>query len=118
MRIKVPEYYVSFKCIADKCKDSCCVGWEIDVDEVTREKYKALGTPLGREICEKTSHGCFPLEKTGVARSLTIEDFAALFQSLATGIYATSAASIPGITESRATATRAVSVSGARRRRG
>ena len=65
MRIKVPEYYVSFKCIADKCKDSCCVGWEIDVDEVTREKYKALGTPLGREICEKTSHGCFPLRENG-----------------------------------------------------
>jgi lysine-N-methylase len=65
MRIRVPDYFVSFKCVADKCKDSCCVGWEIDIDKVTREKYKALDTPFGREICEKTSHGCFPLQENG-----------------------------------------------------
>ena len=65
MRIKVPDYFVSFKCVADKCTDSCCIGWEIDIDNVTRDKYKALDTPLGREICEKTSHGCFPLSENG-----------------------------------------------------
>ena len=28
-----PEYYDRFRCIAGACKDSCCIGWEIDVDE-------------------------------------------------------------------------------------
>ncbi|MBQ7344287.1 MAG: flagellin lysine-N-methylase [Clostridia bacterium] len=65
MKIRVPEYFIDFRCIADKCKDSCCIGWEIDIDERTRAKYEALDTPLGREICEKTSHGCFPLSKNG-----------------------------------------------------
>lgn len=65
MKIKVPDYFCKFKCIADKCKDSCCIGWEIDIDDVTLTKYRALNTPLGHEIREKTSHGYFPLKKNG-----------------------------------------------------
>ena len=33
MILRVPEYYNEFECIADKCTDSCCRGWEVDVDE-------------------------------------------------------------------------------------
>lgn len=65
MKITVPEYYTEFRCIADRCKDSCCIGWEIDVDDLTRRKYEALEGALGREIAEKTSHGCFPLKENG-----------------------------------------------------
>lgn len=43
MEIFSPSYYNSFRCIADKCRHSCCVGWEISVDEGTMEKYLALG---------------------------------------------------------------------------
>ncbi len=32
MKIYAPSYYRDFKCIADKCLHTCCVGWEIDVD--------------------------------------------------------------------------------------
>jgi lysine-N-methylase len=42
MKISVPEYYTKFKCIADKCKDNCCIGWEIDVDESTLDRYNRL----------------------------------------------------------------------------
>ena len=35
-----PDYYDSFKCIAQDCKNNCCIGWEIDIDEQTLEKYK------------------------------------------------------------------------------
>ncbi len=45
-----PDFYDSFKCIADKCSDSCCIGWEIDVDENALEKYNGLQSPLGDEI--------------------------------------------------------------------
>lgn len=33
MRFFKPSYYDEFKCIADRCKHNCCIGWEIDVDE-------------------------------------------------------------------------------------
>lgn len=52
-----PDYYKSFKCIADKCTDSCCIGWEIDVDCATVEKYRALGTE-GEEILSKVDLSC------------------------------------------------------------
>ena len=65
MKIKVPEYFKDFKCIADKCKDSCCIGWEIAIDEKSRDKYSRLDGEIGEEIVNKTQHGCFPLEENG-----------------------------------------------------
>ena len=32
MQIIVPDYYKEFSCIADHCRHSCCIGWEIDID--------------------------------------------------------------------------------------
>lgn len=40
MKITRPDFYDSFRCIADKCTDSCCIGWEIDIDLKTYEKYQ------------------------------------------------------------------------------
>ena len=40
MNLYAPKYYSKFHCIADKCKHSCCIGWEIDIDENTLNKYK------------------------------------------------------------------------------
>ena len=37
-----PDYYKEFKCIAERCRHSCCVGWEIDIDDATLKKYNAL----------------------------------------------------------------------------
>jgi len=65
MKIRVPEYFVQFRCIADRCKDNCCIGWEIDIDADARAKYESLKEPIGAEIREKTSHGVFPLQKNG-----------------------------------------------------
>lgn len=42
MKLYAPKYYNRFTCIADKCKHSCCVGWEIDVDNAALEKYNSL----------------------------------------------------------------------------
>ena len=42
MKVYAPKYYKKFICIADKCKHSCCIGWEIDIDSDTLEKYKSL----------------------------------------------------------------------------
>ena len=39
MKYYLPDYYEEFKCIAQKCKHSCCVGWEIDIDDDTLAYY-------------------------------------------------------------------------------
>ena len=49
MKLFAPKYYKKFKCIADKCRHSCCVGWEIDVDASALHRYKELGK-AGEEI--------------------------------------------------------------------
>ena len=38
----VPDYYKEFKCIADKCEDTCCAGWQIVIDEKSLAKYKKI----------------------------------------------------------------------------
>ncbi len=48
-----PSFYDNFKCIASKCTDNCCIGWEIDIDEVSFDKYNRLQGPLGDEIRSK-----------------------------------------------------------------
>ena len=45
-----PDFYDNFKCIAGECTDSCCIGWEIDVDETAFEKYNKINTPIGENI--------------------------------------------------------------------
>ena len=61
MKLYAPTYYKNFKCIADACEHSCCIGWEIDIDEYTLEKYKELKDGYGPAIlesisCEGTPH--------------------------------------------------------------
>ena len=55
MKLYAPRYYKDFKCIADKCPHSCCVGWEIDIDENTLEKYQKLCGGYGEAIAESIS---------------------------------------------------------------
>lgn len=43
MFLVAPNYFDDFSCIADRCKHSCCVGWEIDIDEDTYALYGQLG---------------------------------------------------------------------------
>ncbi len=57
MKIQVPSYYDKFKCIADKCVDNCCIGWEIDVDEATLEKYEDLRGEEGNSIRSTLNNG-------------------------------------------------------------
>ena len=38
-KILIPSYAEDFKCIGGKCEDSCCIGWDIDIDQNTFRKY-------------------------------------------------------------------------------
>lgn len=50
MDIYVPDYYESFQCIGSACRDNCCIGWEIDIDKASFEKYMKLEGSLGDEL--------------------------------------------------------------------
>ncbi|MBO2534273.1 flagellin lysine-N-methylase [Rummeliibacillus suwonensis] len=41
----IPTYFVKFKCIGGKCEDTCCAGWQIDIDKKTFKKYKNETNP-------------------------------------------------------------------------
>ncbi len=50
MIIKMPSYCKNFQCIADKCRDNCCIGWEINIDPTTAEYYKSVGGDFGKRL--------------------------------------------------------------------
>ena len=45
-----PRFYPAFRCRADRCRHSCCRGWEIDVDEQSAALYRKLPGELGDEL--------------------------------------------------------------------
>lgn len=50
MKNTVPSYFKKFSCIADKCPDTCCAGWEVVADQESLDKYNALQTEYGEKI--------------------------------------------------------------------
>ena len=68
MRLISPDYYPQFRCIADKCRHSCCIGWEIDIDPDTREKYRRVPGEFGARLNAAIEDGevsCFRMLKVG-----------------------------------------------------
>lgn len=55
-----PKYYEQFRCIAAACQDSCCQQWQVDVDDISAEKYLQLEGPVGdhlRSVLTRTEDG-------------------------------------------------------------
>lgn len=50
MIFRVPSYYKDFKCIAGDCQHSCCIGWEVDIDEDTSSYYKSVEGAFGERL--------------------------------------------------------------------
>ena len=60
MDIFAPAYYSRFRCIADKCPDSCCKEWTVDVDPESARFYRSLEGDLGarlRQVLKDTEDG-------------------------------------------------------------
>ncbi len=64
MKLYAPEYYLKFKCIADRCRHSCCVGWEIGVDADTLARWRELPTG-GDEMLSCTDESTITLCQNG-----------------------------------------------------
>ncbi len=41
-KIYEPSYLSNFKCIGGDCEDSCCIGWDVDIDLKTYQNYKKV----------------------------------------------------------------------------
>ena len=53
MREIYPAFYKKFKCIANRCEDSCCKDWDIDIDSETERFYQTVQGALGDKIRRK-----------------------------------------------------------------
>lgn len=48
--ILIPDYFTEFKCIGSACEDTCCAGWNIEIDKKTYQAYRKIQHP---EMTEK-----------------------------------------------------------------
>ena len=82
LSLYAPSYYKEFECIKGDCKHSCCIGWEIDVDEVALEKYNTLADAFGKTIRDSVAdvenphfmlsgNRCPHLDKDGLCRIIS-----------------------------------------------
>ncbi|MVX66596.1 lysine-N-methylase [Clostridium chromiireducens] len=64
VNIFMPKYMAEFKCISSSCKDTCCAGWDINIDEETYNKYKNSSGDFnklldGKYVENKDEHDSF-----------------------------------------------------------
>ena len=50
MHYKKPQYYDNFICIADRCPDTCCAGWQIVIDDTSLENYGKISGTFGERL--------------------------------------------------------------------
>ena len=66
MKYHKPAFFDQFHCIGSACTDTCCAGWEIEVDETTAEGYLAekgeFGNRLRQEIGTEPGEYFFKLK--------------------------------------------------------
>lgn len=71
------------------CTDSCCIGWEVDIDDETMHKYAAIPGELGDRIrssiiCEPQTH--FALDGDGRCRNLRADGLCEIICALGDGM--------------------------------
>lgn len=66
MKIRVPDYFDDFKCIASECEDTCCAGWGIVIDDESYKHYMNVkgefGERLRSEIVTEGNENIFVLK--------------------------------------------------------
>lgn len=81
-----PDYYDTFKCKANLCTDNCCIGWEIDIDENTYEKYKNIKNDFGKEFSSAINSNeetpFFKLDKTERCAMLDSDNLCRIIKNL------------------------------------
>ena len=56
INLRYPTYYKKFKCIGGDCEDSCCIGWDIDIDKTTFKQYFKVQDKEMKTMFQKNVH--------------------------------------------------------------
>jgi lysine-N-methylase len=56
VKMRYPGYLKEFKCIGGECKDSCCIGWNIDIDKITFRQYYKVQDKEMKRMFQKNVH--------------------------------------------------------------
>lgn len=69
MKVRVPHYYDTFVCTGSKCPDTCCVGWMIEIDDESYERFMKMDNEFGERIrsniIEREDGRFFALNESG-----------------------------------------------------
>lgn len=86
MRVRTPDYYKKFKCIDKKCTDTCCAGWEVDLDDASCQYYRsvkgAFGDRLKSVMVFEEGENRFKLRENGRCPFLNDENLCDLYIAL------------------------------------
>ncbi|MGN0416872.1 flagellin lysine-N-methylase [Anaerostipes faecalis] len=85
MKYRVPDYYKDFSCIGSKCKNNCCIGWEIDIDDKTLKDYYQVEGEFGKRLHDNIIHedsAYFKMDKKGRCAFLNKNNLCDIFTKL------------------------------------
>lgn len=85
MRLTVPDYYDQFRCIASRCTDNCCIGWEIGIDPAALADYQSQPGAFGDRLRAAIQPGdppFFALTKSGRCPFLNEENLCDIYRQL------------------------------------
>lgn len=82
---RFPRYYQKFQCTASACTDNCCIGWEIDIDPSSLERYLQAEGDFGallRQHILQTPQPHFRLDAEGRCPFLDAQNLCGLYRQL------------------------------------
>lgn len=82
MRTCCPGFYFKFQCLASKCSDTCCAGWEIEIDEKTETLYKNISGDFGNKLKANIENGQFKLLPNERCPFLTPNNLCEIYSNL------------------------------------
>lgn len=84
MLYTIPDYYKEFKCIADRCEDTCCAGWQIVIDKKSLSRYRQVKGPFRRNVYKSIhwKEGTFRQDKERRCAFLNEENLCNLYKNL------------------------------------
>jgi lysine-N-methylase len=56
IKMRYPLYLKEFKCIGGSCEDTCCVGWDVDIDKTTFRQYYKVQDKDMKRMFQKNVH--------------------------------------------------------------
>lgn len=96
-----PDYYKRFRCIADKCPDTCCSAWQIVIDEDSLEQYQNYTGEYRWELHKKINwnEGVFRHNKNGMCAFLREDGLCDMYKHMGKDSLCTTCREYPRHTE-------------------